>query len=371
MKVVVIGGWAPSLVNFRKPLLMALRARGHDVVAMAGEADAATTATLREMGIGFEPLPLHRAATSIAKDGALLLELVRLLRKHAPDAVLSYTIKPVVYGSIAARLAGVKRRAALITGLGYTFVPAASRRHQFVAKVAHQLYRIGLRACQTVLFQNPDDRHEMVARRLVPPHARTLIVRGSGVDLQEFADTPLPASPPTFIFVGRLLADKGIREFVDMARRVRAAYPASRFVVVGWLDPNPMSVTQPELDSWVAAGLIEYAGVVRDVRPLLARAHVLVLPSYREGTPRSVLEAMSMGRAIITTDAPGCRETIVHRESGLLVPVRDGAALGAAGCELAGDPALLHKLARGARYRAETLYDANVVAGQMIDALGA
>jgi glycosyltransferase involved in cell wall biosynthesis len=195
-------------------------------------------------------------------------------------------------------------------------------------------------------------------------------VRGSGVDLVHYAASPLPPGPPVFLFLGRLLRDKGIAEYLAAARIVRSQHPEARFQIAGWLDPNPQSLTQRELDEVIADGTIEYLGAPPDVRPHLAAAQVLVLPSYREGTPRSVLEAMSMNRAVITTDAPGCRETVVDGESGLIVPVRDAGQLAAAMSRLAAAPALVARLAAAGRSRAAELYDADTVAASVLDPLG-
>lgn len=368
---VLLGSYAPSLVRFRGPLMAALRARGYRVTAVTGPAEPGVLAELAELGVAHRAIAIERASANPAQDARLLLELVRLFRELRPELVLSYTIKPVIYGSLAARLVGVPRRAAMITGLGYAFSPARGLGHRAVAQVAQTLLRSALGACQHVLFQNPDDRALFEARGLVRAGQRTAVVRGSGVDVAYYAPAPLPAGPPLFLFVGRLLADKGVREVAQMARRLRERTPQVRFRLVGALDPNPSSVRPEELARWLAAGWVEHAGEVVDVRPELARAHVVVLPSVREGTPRAVLEAMSMQRAVITTDAPGCRETVVHGESGLLVPPRDVEALIAAGRRLLEEPALIAELAAGARRRVVELYDAHRVAAHVLEVLEA
>ena len=370
MRVVVIGGWAPSLLRFRGPLLAAMVARGDDVIAMAADGSAEVARGLAALGVRFEPLELERAGLDPIADARVLTRLVRRLRALAPDLVLGYTIKPVIYGSLAARLAGVPRRAAMITGLGSALASPRSVKQRAVARVARLLYRAALAQCWVVVFQNPDDRDDLARLGALPPAARVSIVRGSGVDLAHYAASPLPAGPPVFVFLGRLLRDKGIAEYVAAARLVRARHPEARFRIAGWLDPNPESLTQAELDAVVADGTIEYLGAPDDVRPHLAAAHALVLPSYREGTPRSVLEAMSMGRAVITTTAPGCRETVVDGESGLLVPVRDAARLADAMLRLVESPALLARLAAAGHARAIELYDARKVAASVLTALG-
>lgn len=373
MRVVVIGGWAPSLVKFRGPLLAAMIARGHEVIAMAPEDDAGNVAVrgqLAALGVRFEPIELERTGIDPIADTRALRALARRLRALAPDLVLGYTIKPVIYGSLAARLAGVPRCAAMITGMGSALASVRTVKQRVVAMIARGLYRAALAQCEVVIFQNPDDRDELARLGALPRHARVAVVRGSGVDLAHYAASPLPPGPPSFLFLGRLLRDKGIAEYVAAARLVRARHPAAKFLIAGWLDPNPESLTQAELDALVADGTIEYLGATDDVRPHLAAAHVLVLPSYREGTPRSVLEAMSMNRAVITTTAPGCRETVIDGESGLLVPVGDAGQLAAAMLRLAASPALIERLAAAGHARAALLYDARTVAASVLAALG-
>jgi glycosyltransferase involved in cell wall biosynthesis len=379
MRVVVIGGWAPSLTKFRAPLLAAMAARGHEVIAMAAETrvasaqdsigNAAVRDGLAALGVAFEPIELERTGIDPIADARTIRALARRLRALRPELVLGYTIKPVIYGSIAARLAGVPRRAAMITGMGSALTSVNTTKQWVVAAIARALYRVGLAQCQVVVFQNTDDRDDLARFGALPRGARVAIVRGSGVDLAHYAAQPLPPGPPVFLFLGRLLRDKGIAEYVAAARSVRQRYPDARFRVAGWLDPNPESLSQRELDQLIADGTIEYLGAPDDVRPALAAAHALVLPSYREGTPRSVLEAMSMQRAVITTSAPGCRDTVVDGESGLLVPVRDSRLLAAAMVRLITSPPLLARLAAAGHARAVALYDARSVASDVLAAL--
>jgi glycosyltransferase involved in cell wall biosynthesis len=369
MRVVVIGAWAPSLLNFRKPLLAAMVARGHEVIGMGAQGTDKIRDELAGMGVRFEELVLERAGIDPLADLRTIATLVRQLRALEPDLVFAYTIKPVIYGSIAARLAGVRHRAVMITGLGYALTRARSAKQRIVSTVARSLYRLALAQCEVILFQNADDRGDLEKLGLVPREAKVAIVRGSGVDLEHYEVSPLPEGPPVFLFLGRLLRDKGIGELVEAAAAVRARHPQARFQVVGWFDPNPESASRADVDQWVASGAIEYLGETEDVRPYLRAAHALILPSYREGTPRSVLEAMSMGRAVITTDAPGCRDTIIDGESGLVVPVGDAKALTAAALRLVEDRALLARLAAAGRRRVEDLYDARKVAAQMLETM--
>ncbi|MCE9577124.1 MAG: glycosyltransferase family 4 protein [Deltaproteobacteria bacterium] len=311
MRVYVIGGWAPSLIQFRGSLLAAMVARGHEVIATAAGGDAPTRAALSAMGVAFEELRIERAGLDPRADAATTAALVRRMRALKPDVVIGYTVKPVVWGGIAGRLAGVPRRFALITGFGYAFQGQDQLKRRALAMGVRALYREGLRGCDAVFFQNPDDRAEFERMKLLPRSAKVEVVRGSGVDLDHYERAHLPGGPPVFMYIGRLVIEKGILDYVEAAKRVRARHPEARFLVVGGLDPNPASATPEQVERWVLEGAIEWLGELADVRPALGRASVLVLPSYREGTPRAVLEAMSMGRAVITTDVPGCRETIV------------------------------------------------------------
>uniref|UniRef100_UPI0025E396F7 sugar transferase n=1 Tax=Deinococcus sp. TaxID=47478 RepID=UPI0025E396F7 len=311
-------------------------------------------------------ISLERTGLSLRRDGRDLLALRTRLHALQPDLVLAYTIKPVVYGLIAARAAGVKRRYALVTGLGYSFQGAGMRRRLLSALTAG-LYRTALHGARRVIFQNPDDWALFVERKLVTV-AQTALVNGSGVDLNQFAPVPLPEAP-VFLLIARLLRDKGISEYVEAARQVRARHPQARFQLVGPLDPSPDSYTQADLDAWQAEGVIEYLGELRDVRPALAECRIYVLPSYREGTPRTVLEAMALGRPVITTDAPGCRETVTEGVNGFLVPVGDAGALADRMDALIGDPALAARMGAAGLALARQKYDVELVNRSMLVAL--
>ena len=239
--------------------------------------------------------------------------------------MIAYTIKPVVLGAAAARAAGVACFAAMITGMGYAFLGGLHPKRLAIRLVAMLMYRRALAASQLVIFQNEDDRRDFRRLRLLAADKPSLVVNGSGVDLDHFAPRPAPAEI-SFLMIARFLRDKGIREYGAAAARLKAEFPKVGFRLAGWLDKSPDSIGRAELDSILAGG-IEDLGRLADVRPAIARSSVYVLPSYREGTPRTVLEAMAIGRAVITTDAPGCRGTVVDGENGFLVPVADPDAL--------------------------------------------
>ncbi|WP_311221109.1 MULTISPECIES: glycosyltransferase family 4 protein [unclassified Acidovorax] len=370
MKGLLIAGWADSLINFRGPLMAAMQARGVDVhVAAPGlSADDPVRHALEQRGVTVHSVPLARTGTSPLADLQSLWALWRLMRRVRPDFVLGYTAKPVIYGSLAAWAARVPRRHALITGLGYAF--QGDGRRSRLRRIVQSLYRVALSKVHTVFFQNPDDLALFQTRGLLHPATPAMVVNGSGVDVQHFAPAPLPGGPACFLLVARLLGDKGVREYARAAAIVRRDHPKVRCLLVGWIDENPDAIAQHELNQWVADGDIEYLGKMADVRPAISACNVYVLPSYREGTPRTVLEAMAMGRPIITTDAPGCRETVVHGDNGLLVPVRSAPALAAAMKQLITHPEQRQQMGERARQIAQEKYDVHQVNAAMLEAMG-
>lgn len=365
MRIAVLGGAARDLVNFRGHLISEMARAGHEVYGIAPGGTAEIRASLEALGATYAPIALDRTGLNPARDLATLLRLRRLFRRLRLDALLAYEAKAVVFGILAARQAGVPHRFAMITGRGTTLQgePGGLRTHA-VRAVVKGLYRRALRHCKGVLFQNEDDLAFFRAERLLPEMVPARIVNGSGVDLDHFARVPLPEGPAAFLFVGRLLRDKGLFEYVEACRRLGG--PGARFRILGALDSNPNGIGPGQLEAWAREGAVTYLGEREDVRPILAEAHVLVLPSYGEGTPRSVLEAMSMGRAVVTTDAPGCRAAVQDGRNGLLVPVRDAAALAEAMARLAAEPALVARLGAEGRRLAEEKYDVRLVSGDIL-----
>lgn len=369
--VLVVASYASSLRNFRGPLLTSLVQRGHDVHAAAPglNEDPETLRWLEVQGIVAHNVPLARAGLNPIQDLRTLFALVQLMRRMRPVLFLGYTIKPVIWGLIAARIAGVPRRVALITGLGYAFTGQVQGRRALVQKLARGLYARALKGATLVFFQNPDDRDTFRYLGLLPESTPVEVVNGSGVDTEAFGPVPLPSGPMRFLLIARLLGDKGIREYVAAARAIRSEHETVECHLVGGVDPNLDGIAQDEVLAWHGAGDIIWHGAVSDVRPFIAQAHVYVLPSYREGTPRTVLEAMAMGRAIITTDAPGCRETMRHGENGFLVPVKEVAPLVDAMRYFIDTPELAVTMGTKARLIAVEKYDVHKVNKAMIDAM--
>jgi glycosyltransferase involved in cell wall biosynthesis len=367
--VLVIAGYAPSLTNFRAPLLRAIRATGRRVIAAAPHLldDPATVAALERLGVECRDLPLSRTGINPLADLRFMRSMVALMRAESPDVVLAYTAKPVIYGLMAAKIAGVARRYALITGLGYAFAENGTRKTWLIREIQKRLYRRALRRATKVFFQNSDDPELFRALNLIPSKLPVIVVNGSGIDLEHFSSAPLPEGPLRFLLIARLIAGKGIREFAKAAEQIRRDRANIEFHLVGGLDTNPDGLSETELRGWQKAGTLIWHGEVKDVRPHIEACHVYVLPSYyREGVPRSILEALAIGRAIITTDAPGCRETVIEGENGFLVPPRNPASLAEAmGCFVA-DPDLAKAMGKRSRELAETKFDVNKVNAQMM-----
>lgn len=379
MKFLLIAGYPDSILNFRGPLIAALQAQGLTVHAAAPDLpmDSPLRQRLEARGLVVHDIPLQRVGMNPWHDLRSLLNLYCLMRRVRPDFVLAYTIKPVIYGLLAAVLARVPRRFALITGLGYAFqgqADSGAGGRGLLRSLARRLYGLALRGAQGTFFQNPDDEALFRELGILGAAARTVVVNGSGVDISEYAVSALPAlaegEGPCFLLIARLLGDKGVREYAEAAACIKSRHPQAVFRLVGWIDANPDAIRQQELEAWTQAGVIEYLGRLSDVRPAIAASSVYVLPSYREGTPRTVLEAMAMGRAIITTDAPGCRETVVDGDNGFLVAVRSVDELASAMERFIQDPALVQRMGARSRVIAEQKYDVNAVNASMLREMG-
>lgn len=370
-RAVVIGSLGYSLVNFRLDLMRRLQANGYAVLALAAQIDAATAAVLEAEGIAWQEIPLERTGTSPLRDLACLRAVWAVLRQQRPELVLAYTMKPILYGCLAAQLAGVPRRYALFTGLGYGFMEARPRgRRRRVRAVAVLLHRLALRRLTAAFCYNSADRADIRRFRLIPPQVPLHDVPGSGVDTARFAPAPLPAGPQQFLFAGRLLRSKGLEVLAAAARILRQKQLSFRLQVLGGADSNPDAIDPQQLARWQAEGLLTQTGFTRDVRPWLQGCSVFVLPTrLREGIPRSILEAMASGRAVITTDAPGCGETL-GGAAGLTVPQNDPEALAAAMEAFIRTPALARRMGAAARDRACRVYDVHRVNHLLMQHMG-
>lgn len=310
-----------NILNFRQGLISALKGEGYRVVALAPHDDY--SARLAGLDVEFVPIEIDKRGVSPLRDLILLARYRKTLRSIAPDLYLGFTAKPNIYGSLAAGSLGIPV-INNVSGLGTAFI-----RQGLLTRIVLLLYKLAFRRSATIFFQNRVDRDLFVNAGIARADQARLIA-GSGVDLDRFrpADAKPDSGVFTFLFVGRLLWDKGVREFIEAARLVRRAHPDVRFKLLGFVDAaNRTAVTRSELDSWLGEGLVEYLGAADDVRPHIADADCVVLPSYREGLPRSLLEAGAMEQPLIATDVPGCRDVVEHGVTGLLCPPRDAQAL--------------------------------------------
>ncbi len=299
------------------------------------------------------PVGLRREGRSPLGEIRAILELVRLYRSVRPSLVHHVALKPVLYGSLAARLGGHPRVVNALAGLGFVFT-GTTRRARFLRPWVQFAFRVLLApAGSIVLFQNPDDRDLLVSRGLVPAE-QTALIRGSGVDLARFRVMPEPDGVPIVLLPARMLWDKGVGEFVDAARQLCTEGIVARFVLVGGEDPaNPAAIPRAQLEAWQRNGVVEWWNHQEDMPAVLARASIVCLPSYREGLPKSLLEAAAVGRALVTTDVPGCKEVVVQSVNGLLVPARDAIKLATALRELLLDPERRRSMGAAARAVAE------------------
>lgn len=378
MKFLLIASYPGSILKFRGALIKSLQDKGFEIHIVAPEFSnhPEEVRSLKGLGYILHDIPMQRTGTHPLKDAAAFSALYLIIKKVKPSHVMGYTIKPVIYGTLAAWAARVPNRYALITGLGYAFqqVEETGKRSK-LQKLIHGLYKQALSITTKVFFQNTDDLNLFKKLKLISPTTPTAVVNGSGVDISEYEVVPLPIATDNtpefrFLLIARLLGDKGIREYAKAAKLIKAKYPRAQFDLVGWIDDNPDSIEQHELDQWIEEGTIKFWGKLADVKPAIASSSIYVLPSYREGTPRTVLEAMAMGRPIITTDAPGCRETVNDGVNGFLVPVKSVEILVEAMEKFILDPSLINSMGKASRKLAENKFNVHNVNKFMLHEMG-
>ncbi|WP_391483935.1 glycosyltransferase family 4 protein [Adhaeretor mobilis] len=364
--------------------MRALVDTGSKVTVMTADASPEVEQRIRALGVEFRPYSIQRNAMSISSDRQTLTELRTALAELKPTTILAYTIKPIIWGGIAwrssaARRCNETRFFALVTGLGYAF-QGGSLKRRVLSTIVTKLYRTALRHATAVIFQNADNRDLFVERRIVDA-AKCHVVSGSGINVAEFAQSPLskkppvlkidgPAGPPHFLLIARLLGEKGIREYCRAAEQVKAKVPEARFSLVGPEDPSPDGISLEEIKRWHDAGTIHYHGATTDVRPFLQDCHIYTLPSYHEGMPRTVLEAMATGRPILTTEVPGCKETVQQGVNGWLVPKADADALAERMLWFIENRDQWQTMADASRKLAEEKFDVRIVNQQMLAIMG-
>lgn len=290
--------------------------RAKVVIAMASGASATEVSSIEELGCKYVDYPVIRSSLNPVKDLITFFWLVTQFKKEKPDVILAYTIKPIIWGGVAARFSSSNSFYALVTGLGFAFQPGGFLKGVLI-RLVRFLYKTALKEAKGVIFQNPDNMQVFIDQGIVPKE-KCFLVNGSGVDLSHYEKEPL-SNKPHFLLIARLLGDKGIREYAKAAAVVKQQYPEAEFHLVGPEDPSPDGIQISEVNQWHESGVINYHGATTDVRPFIKACNIFVLPSYHEGMPRTVLEAMAMGRPVLTTNVPGCKETVVNGENGWLV----------------------------------------------------
>jgi glycosyltransferase involved in cell wall biosynthesis len=363
MRIILFANTDWYLYNFRRQLAQALREQGHDVVLLSPAGKYATR--LQALGFRWIDFPLSRRGMNPLVEFSSLVRLIHLYRNEKPDLVHHFTIKCVLYGTLAARLAGIKPVVNSITGLGYVFLPGGP-----LKRILRYFVRIWYRAVLSgsqVIFENEDDLQTFLCLGFIGP-ADGHLVPGVGVDTRRFVQVPFPSGPPVVLLAARLLWDKGIGEFVEAVRQLHRAGVQARFALAGRIDPgNPASIPEAQIITWAAEGLVEWWGWTDDDMPAtLAKASIVCLPSYyREGLPTILLEASACGRPVVTTDWPGCRDAVRNGASGLLVREGDAASLSDALQKLITNPYLCSEMGTAGRLMVEELFSSEKVLAQI------
>lgn len=377
MKVLVLTADANTLVYHRGDLIRDFAAHGCEVVTSAAEDYPHVREYLAKEGVRHAPIRMVRSRVNLAKDWITWLDMFRLFRKERPDALFAYTIKSVVYGCVVARVAGVPKVYALLPGLGFTFVKPETWKQTLVQWVSKALHRFALKRADVIFMQNRDDVQLFKDLQMLPEGVPVHVTAGSGVNLEEYphvsleGNADIAAGRIRFVLVSRLLISKGVCVFADAARKIKARYPLAEFHLVGPFDPNPNRVTEAEVEGWVKEGILIHHGMVRDIPALLKTMHVFCLPTwYREGVPHASLEALSTGRAMITTDSVGARECVPSGENGFLVPTRNVDAVVEAMEFFIRQPDQIVQKGRASRRLAEEVFDVKIVNRIITDAMG-
>ena len=367
MKIAVLSSHTPSLYWFRLDMMKAFREKGHTVYALGNEEESKWTLGFCKHGINYQQINVQRNGTNPLSDLKTLKSIKKALKEIKPDKVFTYQAKTIIYGGIAANQLGIREVYPLIAGLGSIFLND-SLKTKILRKILLTEYKVAMKKAPGVFFQNSDDEDEF-RRNKVIKNQKVVKLNGSGVSLDKFTVQPMPEIFG-FLCISRLIKDKGVFEYLEACEQIKKNNPNVRCLLVGPYDSNPSSLHPEELQRFIDNGVIEYFGEQTDVVPYLAQCSVYVLPSYREGTPKTVLEAMACGRAVITTDAPGCRETVDDKVNGLLVPVKDVDSIVEAMEYMISHQDVVNRMAKLGRKKAEELFDVNKVNAMICETMG-
>ena len=375
MKIIIIGTVASSFLGFRADLIKSLLEKKHTVYAFTSEYSKEQLSLIESLGVIPVTYKSNRGGLNPFVDIKETYELSEKIKAIAPDLVFSYFSKPVIFGTLAAKLAKVPRVIGMLEGLGYTFTDqpeGLSKKTQLIKSVQILLYKIALPQLDKLIFLNPDDPKDLLERYSIKVK-KIEILGGIGLNLDEYPYEPIEIIklPIKFIFIGRLLKEKGIYDFIAAVRKVKQRYPETQFTVLGKIDSaNLGALKQSELDELMSLNIINYPGRVDNVQEWVADSHVFVLPSYREGVPRSTQEAMAIGRAVITTDVPGCRETVIDGVNGFLVEKWNPQALAEKMIYFIENPEDIKKMGYESYKIAQEKFDADKVNKRLINMLG-
>lgn len=364
MTILVLSSHTPSLFWFRMDMMQAFAAKGAKIIAVGPESEDAWASKFAESGIEYRAIPVSRNGLNVLSDVATYKALKKLIFHYQPQKIFTYQAKTIVYGAIAAHSINKDIEVyPLVAGLGSIF-RGKGLKNNLIRLILSIQYRIAFRFSKKVIFQNNDDLSELVNRHLLQ-RDKCRIIHGSGVNTDKFEVTKLPQQK-AILFIGRLIGDKGIREYLELAKRLKNVHKEVRCMLVGPFDSNPSAISEQELQPYIDNKIIEYYGEQKDVRAYLQQCTVYVLPSYHEGTPKTVLEAMSTGRPIVTTDAPGCRETVENGINGYLVPIKNVEALYNSVCKILDNKSLAETFSVQSRKIAENKYDVKKINSDII-----
>lgn len=367
-RIAIIGN--VDIVKFRGWLIEDMVSQGHTVFACAPQLSEVDHIRLAKAGASYQRIGLARTGLNPLQDIAHVTRLAALFRRLKVEVVIAHTTKAMIIGCLAARLAGVPKIFAIVEGLGYAFTPGPERKRRLVRAGLGPAMKASLAVCDGVFVLNSDDRAYLIGLGILSPRQTVVQIAGTGLDLNHYAYVPPTPGPPRFLLIARMIRDKGIVEYVEAARIVRARHPEARFRLLGPIDDHPGAITREQIAAWEREGLVEYLGVTEDVRPYLADCTAFVLPTfYREGLPRTIMEAMAVGRPVIATDNPGCRDAVEDGVTGFLVPPRDAKALAKAIIALISRSDLLNTFGRCACLRAEERYSSALLNHTIIRSL--
>lgn len=364
MKIFILGSYGPSLINFRGDMIKAMIQNGHEVIACSPNDTNDIERKIADLGAKYIPIDMNRTGMNPLKDLNLIREIVKVLKREQPDVFLSYTIKPNIYGTLAAYFSEIEKIYAMMTGAG-SVIRSNSKKMKVLHKFLMPLYKMAFKKCDAIFFLNSDDLLLFKEKGIIRKE-KVEVIGSSGVNLDLFENERI-TNTNTFLFIARLIKDKGIFEFLEAAIIAKKKRPNMKFEILGPYDTNPTAITPSQLNTYITQGIIEYHGSTDDVRPFIKNSFVVVLPSYHEGQGRVLVEAMAIGRAVIATDVPGCRQTVVDGVTGFLVPAKNSNILAEKMIDMFDSPDMTKNMAEKGFERASEFFDVNKINDKLME----